>query len=495
MRNPKSFRFTSWLSEFTFFRLTPRALRLTVFFLSLSPLLFSSPSEVNAQWEPDRRLTYDDTISYTSSNKSLAVGSTGVVHVVWRDNRDGNTEIYYKRSTDAGATWDSADTRLTYNPYISEDPVIASGGSIVHVVWEDSRDGNFEIYYKRSTDSGATWSSDLRLTNAPGYSFIPDLSVFDSLIHLVWRDDRDGNWGIYYKRSTDAGVSWTPDSCLTSNPIAVDDPSVSCSGSFTYLVWPDDRSWEWVLYYKRSMDGGVTWDTTDNRLSFTPDNAYSPSISSSDSNVHVAWQVTPQSGQGGRIFYKHSTDFGTLWSQDTCLVDSAVLPSLVVSGSMVHLVWCDGRHSIAYNLYYKKSTDNGVTWSSDMCLTNTTRSAFWPTIRVSGPVVHVNWTDNRYGNGKEEVFYKRNPSGNAVEENSELGSRKFKIRLNARPNPFTSFTALPGHEAERFALYDISGRRVGTYRGDRVGADLTPGVYFIKPEEKQSKPLRIVKLR
>jgi len=36
-------------------------------------------------------------------------------------------------------------------------------------------------------------------------------------------------------------------------------------------------------------------------------------------------------------------------------------------------------------------------------------------------------------------------------------------------NPFNSFASVPGRETERFALFDISGRRVGTYRGERVG--------------------------
>ncbi len=70
------------------------------------------------------------------------------------------------------------------------------------------------------------------------------------------------------------------------------------------------------------------------------------------------------------------------------------------------------------------------------------------------------------------------------------------------PNPFTSFTIVPDHEGERFTLYDISGRKVGTYQGDRIGEGLSPGVYFLskiplagKSEDKDAKPLRIVKLR
>jgi hypothetical protein len=68
-------------------------------------------------------------------------------------------------------------------------------------------------------------------------------------------------------------------------------------------------------------------------------------------------------------------------------------------------------------------------------------------------------------------------------------------RIAVRPNPFVSYAALPGHEAERFALYDISGRKVGIFRGDRIGEKLVPGVYFLQPENGSAKPSRIVKVR
>jgi hypothetical protein len=67
--------------------------------------------------------------------------------------------------------------------------------------------------------------------------------------------------------------------------------------------------------------------------------------------------------------------------------------------------------------------------------------------------------------------------------------------FSIRPNPFTSFASVPGHLADRFSLYDVSGRRVGTYKGDRIGEGLRAGVYFLKPEGKDSNPIRLVKLQ
>jgi hypothetical protein len=65
----------------------------------------------------------------------------------------------------------------------------------------------------------------------------------------------------------------------------------------------------------------------------------------------------------------------------------------------------------------------------------------------------------------------------------------------ATPNPFRSFAAVPGHEGERFALYDLSGKRIGTFPGNRIGSDVSPGVYFLRPGGNKPKPLQVVKMK
>jgi hypothetical protein len=126
----------------------------------------------------------------------LAIDPTGarieVLHLTFFDDRDGNREIYYKRSNNGGASW-SPDVRLTNNPAISHFPAIAAWGSGIHVVWEEYRDGNGEIYYSRSTDGGATWAANTRLTNNPSSSLSPSIAVVDNHVHLTWFDQRDGN--------------------------------------------------------------------------------------------------------------------------------------------------------------------------------------------------------------------------------------------------------------------------------------------------------------
>jgi hypothetical protein len=63
------------------------------------------------------------------------------------------------------------------------------------------------------------------------------------------------------------------------------------------------------------------------------------------------------------------------------------------------------------------------------------------------------------------------------------------------PDPFTSFTAVLGHSSGRFSLYDVSGRKVGSYRGDRIGEGLRAGVYFVRAEKGKARLVRVVKVR
>jgi hypothetical protein len=448
----------------------------------------------NSQWQPDVRLTNDTASSLASNNNAWCVASSGsVVHVVWYDNRDGNSEIYYKRSTDAGISW-GTDTRLTNNTANSYDPSIVVSGSVVNIVWMDYRDGNWEIYNKRSTDAGISWGADTRLTNNTASSLTPSIAVSGSDIYVAWCESRDGNDEIYCKHSTDAGVSWGADTRLTNNPAISVSTSIAVSGSAVNVVWTDYRDNNSEIYYKRSTDAGVSWGS-DTRMTNNNFDTYFPSVVVSGSSVIVVWQDDRDSNY--EIYYKRSTDAGVSWSGDTRLTNNtagSLTPSIIVSGLVFHVVWADNRDG-NYEIYYKSSTDAGANWGADIRLTNNASFSGNPYVSVSGSVLHVVWQDNRDGTGNGEIYYKRNPTGNPigiVKINSEVPST-YSISQNY-PNPFNPTTNIKFNVAKlgdvKIVVYDLMGREVqtllneslkpGTYETSFDGSELNSGVYFYK---------------
>jgi hypothetical protein len=101
-----------------------------------------------------------------------------------------------------------------------------------------------------------------------------------------------------------------------------------------------------------------------------------------------------------------------------------------------------------------------------------------------------------FGGGERVYLMKTDANGDVgIEEEGGRGPSVTNQGVIVTPNPFTSLACIPGHEAERFDLYDITGKRVGACRGDRVGEKLSPGVYFVSPKEASNQSFRVVKVK
>jgi hypothetical protein len=236
-------------------------------------------------------VTWDDKIQLTNYgglkwSPGIAI-SGNYVHLVWHDEAQGDWEIYYMRSPDYGATWEEP-VRLTNQFDISAWPSVAVSGPLVHIVWHDWRDGNKEVYYKRSADNGTTWVEDIRLTFADADSRYAQIDASGSFVNIVWQDNRDGDYEIYSICSTDGGLTWKQEQRLTYESSPSEYAAVSVSGSVSHIVWQDMMSGLYQIYYKTSQDYGMTWSENE-RLIETLYNAYRPSVTFAGEWLHLVW--------------------------------------------------------------------------------------------------------------------------------------------------------------------------------------------------------------
>jgi hypothetical protein len=357
-------------------------------------------------WDEAKRLTWT---SGDSESPAIAVDSSNVIHLVWQNDISGNTEIYYKKSTNGGVTW-VGDKRLTWNAGGSGYPAIAVDSTdTIHVVWNDYTPGNSEIFYKKSTNGGGSWSGTVRFTWNSEISSDPAIAVDSSdTIHVVWYDYSPGTAEILYKKSTDGGDSWSGTQRITWNPGVSFDPVIAVDSSDTiHLAWYNYIAGYPEIFYKKSTDGGGSWIGA-KRLTWTSNASYDPAIALDSSNyIHVVWyNWTPA---GNEIFYKRSTDGGTNWSisrRFTWNTGISCCPALTVDMSNnIHLVWYD-KTSGNSEIYHKKSTNGGVNWSGTRRLTWNSGSSLYPVLDTDTSTnIHLVWFDKTPGNF--EIYYKK----------------------------------------------------------------------------------------
>jgi hypothetical protein len=316
-------------------------------------IYYKRSTDGGISWGADTRLTN----SQGSKTPSVAV-SGSIVYVVWEDD---NAELYYKRSVNQGESW-GADVRLTESQGGSRNPSISVSSQNIHVTWEDNRDtglfGYPEIYYKRSTDGGISWGADTRLTVDPAESNYPSVSASGNFVHVSFEDNRE-NWDLYYKRSTDGGASWHPEVRLTESPSISVSHSIASSGSMVHIAGLDNASGFNEIHYIRSTDGGISWeaDTILTNNSFTSD---FPSICVSESAVHIIWQELYAGNW--EIFYKRSINGGASWEPEANITNhssASHYPFISASGMNIHTVWSDNRDG-NYEIYYKRNPTGNV---------------------------------------------------------------------------------------------------------------------------------------
>ncbi len=119
--------------------------------------------------------------------------------LAWQDTRDGNAEIYVARLS-AGGQRVGDDMRVTDDPRPSLDPSLVWNGAGYGVSWYDRRDGNDEIYFAHLSAAGANTSGDLRISNAAGTSQLPSLAWNGGEYAVSWYDGRHGPQQIYVGR-------------------------------------------------------------------------------------------------------------------------------------------------------------------------------------------------------------------------------------------------------------------------------------------------------
>ena len=132
---------------------------------------FGAPVTVDAELVPPERVM----LIFTMPAPALAVAPSGVLHAAWHDARNGDWDVFARRSRDGGRTWDpairvnddpTANGRHQYLPRLAVGPT-----GRLDAIFLDRRDdpdnARNHSYLASSTDGGRTFGPNLRITSEP----------------------------------------------------------------------------------------------------------------------------------------------------------------------------------------------------------------------------------------------------------------------------------------------------------------------------------------
>ncbi|MDE2591203.1 MAG: exo-alpha-sialidase, partial [Patescibacteria group bacterium] len=166
-------------------------------------------------------VTYFDNNGQEGYPDVLANGSN--VYLFWQTDYNNTKNIMFAHSTDGGNTFEkpvnlSNNNSPSDNYYLYEQ--IASSGNNVYVTWEQRNLGNSEIFFRMSSNNGETFGDKINLseepdsvikneTNSTWVNFDrPQMVTSGNNVYIAWINNYEENNNIFFRTSHDGGKTF-----------------------------------------------------------------------------------------------------------------------------------------------------------------------------------------------------------------------------------------------------------------------------------------------
>ena len=248
------------------------------------------------------------------------------VYVTWENNDVGNFEVYVAKSTNNGNTF-TAPVNLSNNPTPSGAPQIVASGNNIYVVWMDKSTGNYDIFVAKSNNAGVTFGAPVNVSNTPKDSGYPQIAMSGNNVYVVWTETiSDKNYDVYFAKSTDGGATF-------GTPVNIshdDGPSgwaqVTAPNNI-YVTWVDSTPGNYDVFVAKSTDGGSTFDIPVNVSNTPVESAFQQMVATNDS-VYLVWHDGAPNQH--EILFTKSTTFVPEFGAFAPLVLIVALISIIV---------------------------------------------------------------------------------------------------------------------------------------------------------------------
>jgi hypothetical protein len=203
-------------------------------------------------WSGLKRLPFA-TSNYTPK---MAVDGQGRAHLIWLRRHSGGSFVQYSSNpnpTDENQWTGSFAVSGNTNIDFAEISIAADMAGNVFVVYEQKKDGDYEIFF-RMKSAGGGWSSAQNISKTGQNSRWPDVAARNGKAYIVWQE-KTNKYQIFFKHYDGGG--WTATSDVTNNNYDSIQPSVWVDGSGEiHVVYSDKTTGNYNIWYVNSSSTG-----------------------------------------------------------------------------------------------------------------------------------------------------------------------------------------------------------------------------------------------
>lgn len=347
----------------------PRATgRILVLPLAMALSLVLATDALALSWTGNRPLTGAGT--GWASRGALAASSTTVVHAAFEQVVLGSWGVYYRRSANSGTSWGTAIRLSRSSIGEAGAATLDAYGNAVDAAWLESDDilagMDTVLVYRRSADAGQTWTDPTVLSPANESAGYPRVARRGSLVVVTWTNQLNGR--IYARASTNGGATFGARYLLATTTRKVSGlyegfPTVALGSGVSYVAFYSASK---TLRMRRSTNSGASWGSAATLA--TNGSGYTPALAAYGSAAIVGYAAVTSSDSWAVI--RRTTDKGAHWGSPVSLSSSSSTPSfspvLSVRGSrwMAAYERCTTNSCTYSDVYYRASTNLGASWST-----------------------------------------------------------------------------------------------------------------------------------
>lgn len=432
-------------------------------------------------------------------------GNNGAI-IVWKDMRNGNSDIYAQHVNSAGAIqWAANGIAVDIKSGDQIEPKVESDGiNGAIITWQDSVSGNWNIYAQRINSSGALlWSAGgVAVCTAANDQKNPRIEVSspgESII--VWQDKRNGNdYDIYAQKLNASGAAqWAVNGVAVCNAADTqNNPKIESDGAGGAIIgWADKRNGsDYNVYSQRLNSSGVPqWAANGVAVSVETGNQSAIDISSKNISGAILTWKDYRNNIYADIYAQYLDISGTpQWAANGISVSAKAFdqlnPNIVTDSTGCVIVWQDSSNA-QWDVYAQRILLNGTAqWGTNgKVIGNAAKNQIEPKHLSDGKGgAIVVWHDNRDSTTKYDLYAQNintdGSLGTLGNEELRFQSPGFRVYPNPNKGKFQLISRTGNRAINKIEIYNILGEVIYSslrHQASEFSVDLSSepkGIYF-----------------